>query len=121
MNVKEVRRKRRHMHILKKIHGTTERPRMIVYRSNKHLYLQVIDDEEQKVITGISTLSKEFQESYKGSTTKSKEAAAHLAALMAEKCKKLKISKIVFDRNGYKYHGRVKVLADTLREKGLNF
>lgn len=121
MNMKKAKRLRRHSHIIRKLKGLEKQARVIVFRSNTNFYIQLIDDTQQKVLTGISTLSKEFKEKYTGKSSKSIEAAAQLGVLMSEKCKKLKIKHVVFDRNGYKYHGRIKVLADTLRKKGLKF
>ncbi|RMG82496.1 MAG: 50S ribosomal protein L18 [Bacteroidetes bacterium] len=100
--------------IRKKIHGTAERPRLSVYRSNKEIYAQLIDDVAQKVITGASSLKLDK----KGTKT---EVAAEVGKLIAEKAKAAGIEKVVFDRNGYLYHGRVKALADAAREAGLKF
>lgn len=102
--------------IRKRISGTTERPRLSVYRSNKAIYAQVIDDTEGKTLVAASTLSKDFS----GSGTKIEQSKA-LGQLIAEKAKAAGVNKIVFDRNGYLYHGRVKSLAEGAREGGLDF
>ena len=110
------RRKRR---IRKKVTGTADRPRLTVFRSSKHIYAQVVDDITDKAITGCSTLSKTLLSDLEG---KDKSArAAVVGKAIAEACKKHGISKVVFDRNGYAYHGRVKTLADSAREAGLEF
>ena len=110
------RRKRR---IRKKVSGTADRPRLTVFRSSKHIYAQIVDDLTDKAITGCSTLSKELLSELEG---KDKSASAAIVGkAIAEACKKQGITKVVFDRNGYAYHGRVKTLADSAREAGLEF
>jgi large subunit ribosomal protein L18 len=113
------KRKRRHKRVKKKVLGTSQRPRLNVYRSNTHFYAQFIDDIEKRVIMGVSTSSEEFKKKHEQSGTV--EAAKHLGKLMAEKAKKNKIDICVFDRSGYLYHGRVKAFAESLREAGLKF
>ena len=110
-------RKIRHRRIRAKISGTANRPRVCVYKSLKHLYLQFIDDEKGHTLLGLSDmhLSKKEQEK-----PKLKRAEA-LAKLAAKKAKKLGIKAIVFDRSGYPYHGIVKKIAETLRQEGLKF
>ncbi len=111
---KEARRIRIKYRIRKKIFGTAERPRLTVFRSNKQIYLQFIDDIEGKTLLSVSSLEKEVAES------KNKIDQAKLVGkLAAEKSKAVGISKAIFDRNGYLYHGRVKALADAAREGGL--
>jgi len=107
-------RKRRHKKIRSKMTGTESRPRLCVFRSNQHIYAQLIDDENNKVLAQASDMS--FK---KGLTNieKAKKVGEMIAKLGEEK----KISEIVFDRAGYKYHGRVKALAESIREKGLKF
>ncbi len=112
-------RERRHRRIVKKLKGTNQRPRVVVFRSKKHFYAQVIDDSEQKVITGISTLNKEFKE--KNIKANNTEGAKVIGKLFAEKLKSLGIERIAFDRAGYKYHGRVRAFAEGTREGGLIF
>ncbi len=104
----------------KKIVGTTERPRLVVYRSNKYLHAQLVDDSRQKVLMGMFDKSKMAREALKDAKTKT-EKSHILGKIFAEQAKKLKITKIVFDRNGYHYHGRVKSFADGAREGGLDF
>ncbi len=113
------RRLRRHKRIRKKIMGTAERPRLCVYKSLKHIYAQLIDDEAQRVITGVSTLTPKIRELIKNGGNK--EAAKLVGKMIAEKALSLGIKKVVFDRNGFKYHGRIKALADSAREAGLIF
>jgi len=110
---------KRKIRIREKISGTKERPRMCVYRSLKHLYVQIIDDEDGRTLVSASTISKDFDINLKNK--KNLEAAKALGKLIAEKAKALGITKVVFDRNGYKYHGRVKSIADAAREAGLIF
>jgi len=117
--MKKIGRQRRHKRITKKIQGTAQRPRLLVFRSKKHIYAQVVNDESHKVLTGISTLSKEF----KGKNIKSTDmqAAKELGKLVAQKAAGLGVKTVSFDRSGYKYHGRVKSLAEGVREGGLKF
>ncbi len=96
-----------------KISGTAERPRMSVFRSNKQIYVQVIDDEAQKTLASASSLGLEKMNK--------SEQAAQVGKLIAEKAQAAGISAVVFDRNGYLYHGRVKAVADAAREAGLKF
>lgn len=112
-------RRRRHLRITKKIKGREESPRLVVFRSKKHIYTQLVNDIASRVITGCSTLSKEFRESNLKSSTK--EGAKEVGKLIARKALNLGIKKICFDRAGYKYHGRVKALAEGAREGGLEF
>jgi len=109
----------KHQRIRKKISGTTERPRLDVFRSLKHIYAQVIDDDTGKTLTSASTLSKEFKEQKKKSCNI--EAAKIVGELIAEKTLAKGIQKVVFDRGGYLLHGRVKALAQGARDKGLEF
>ena len=112
-------RKRRKRSIRRKVSGTAERPRLTVYRSLKHIYAQVIDDETRQVLTEASTLGKAKREQLAGQ--KKKEQARKVGTALAEKCKAKGIAQVVFDRNGYKYHGRVLELATGAREGGLQF
>ncbi|NPA80740.1 MAG: 50S ribosomal protein L18 [Thermotogae bacterium] len=116
------RRKRRHLRVRKRIEGTPERPRMVVRRSNKHIYVQIVLDppfSSSIVITGASTLSPELRERIKGMSKT--EQAKEVGKLIAERAKAKGITKVVFDRAGYRYHGRVKALAEGAREGGLEF
>lgn len=103
---------------MSRIIGKKDRPRLVVHRSNRQLYAQIIDDYSGKVITGASTLSEEMKDQ-KSKTPK--ERARALGKLIAEKALKLKVSKVIFDRKKLKYHGNVKELADGAREGGLEF
>lgn len=117
---KKAARQRRHKHILRRLRGTGERPRVVIFRSNKHIYAQAVDDLQQRTLFSASTLSKEIREQI--AQTKGKTAQAKLVGLLlAETAKKNNIKKIVFDRAGYLYHGRVKALAEGAREGGLDF
>jgi len=110
-------RKKRKVRIRKKVRGSQERPRMSVFRSSKHIYVQIVDDTTGSVLTSASSLSPEFREgSGKGSVV---ESAKKIGAMVAEKALAKDIRQVVFDRNGYLYHGRVKALAEGAREKGL--
>lgn len=112
------RRSRIRMRIRKKIKGTAESPRLAVYRSNKQIYVQVVDD-----LNGVTLLSASSREKDVAAQTgiKKSEQAKLVGKLLAAKCKEKGIESVVFDRSGYKYHGRVKSLADAAREGGLKF
>lgn len=113
-------RDKRHKRIRKKIVGTKDRPRLSVRRSINHLYAQVIDDTAGKTLVQVSTLSADLKGSLKKSAGNVKGAVL-LGAAIADKCKKEGITKVVFDRAGYLYHGRIKALADAARKGGLSF
>ena len=115
---KTERRKRIKLRIHKKVFGTSERPRIAVFRSNKQIYAQVIDDESGKTLLSASSREKEVASPEK---LKKTEQAAKVGMLLANKCKEAGIKTVVFDRGGYKYHGRVKSLAEAAREGGLKF
>ncbi len=123
MAVKTRREKRiiRHKRIRKKIFGTAERPRMAFYRSLNNLYVQIIDDEKGHTIISASTIDKDFVQKYGKRGGKSIEDAKRLGEFIAEKALEKGITKVVFDRGGFKYHGKVKAFADAAREKGLQF
>jgi large subunit ribosomal protein L18 len=113
-------RERSKTRIRKKIFGTTEKPRLTVYRSLNHLYAQVIDDTNGVTVASASTLSKELAESVKES--KGKVSKGKLVGnLLAKKAKEKNITDVVFDRNGYRYHGRIQAIAEGAREGGLKF
>jgi large subunit ribosomal protein L18 len=117
---KKETRQRRHQHFLKHVRGTGERPRLVVFRSAQHIYAQIVDDQQQKTLFSVSTLTKDIQE--KLGKAKGKIAQAKLVGMhLAEVAKGKNVIKIVFDRGGYLYHGRVKALADGAREGGLEF
>lgn len=113
---KRERRRRRKLHIRKKISGTAKRPRLCVYRSNKHIYVQAIDDKESTTIASVSNVEADYRE-----LTNSVETGKKLGMVIGERLKKKKIESIVFDRNGHMYHGIVKNIADGAREAGLKF
>lgn len=119
-NPKESARLRRKKHIRKRISGTPEKPRLVVFRSAKHIYAQLIDDVNQKTITGVSSLTKELRPEVEKAKSKV-EVAKLVGKGIAEKAKQLKLEQVVFDRNGYIYHGRVKAVAEGAREGGLKF
>ena len=110
------KRQRRHWHIRKKVSGTSEIPRMCVYRSLNHIYVQLIDDEAGKTLASASTVEKGFE-----GKASNVEGAALVGKKIAEKAIEAGIKKVVFDRAGFKFHGRVKSLADAAREAGLEF
>ena len=113
------RRRRIHYRIRKVVNGTAERPRMVVFRSNKQIYVQVIDDEQGVTLCAAASNDKELAAQCKGKN--GIEAAAIVGKAIAERAKAKGISKIAFDRGGYLFHGRVKSLADAAREGGLDF
>jgi len=115
-NTKEESRKRIHLRIKKKVKGAAEKPRLTVFRSNKGIYAQLIDDTSGKVMTSSASTSLD-----KNTKITKIEQAKEVGKLIASKAKDLNITNIVFDRSGYLYHGRVKALADGAREAGLNF
>jgi len=104
--------------VRKNISGTTQKPRMSVFRSNKHISVQVIDDTTGKTLVSASSLNKEIVEQNKINKT---DKAALVGKLLAERAVKAGVEQVVFDRNGYIYHGRVKALADASRKEGLKF
>lgn len=112
---RNVARLRRHARIRKTLSGSPEIPRLNVFRSNKQIFVQVIDDENKKTLASSSSVALNLQ---KGSNI---EAAKLVGKDIAQKCNKLKIKKVVFDRGGYLYHGRVQALAESARENGLDF
>jgi len=119
MAMQIVGRERRKLRIRRKISGTAERPRVTVFRSTKHIYVQAVDDVSGKTLAHVSTLSKDVRAAI-GEDTKS-DAAKKVGAGIAKALKAKGIDSIVFDRNGYLYHGRVKALAEAAREAGLKF
>jgi large subunit ribosomal protein L18 len=111
------RRYRRHLRVRKKIAGTPERPRLVVFRSSKHIYAQLVDDTRGVTLIGASDRTEGVQPEAKGKTGKS----FALGQLIAVKAKAKGIVRVVFDRGGYQYHGRVKAVADGARKGGLEF
>ena len=112
-------RKNRHVRVRQKVHGTPERPRLNVYRSNSHIYAQVIDDIDGHTLVSASTLDKEIKD--KLSSTQNKEAAKLVGELVGKRALDKGINEVVFDRSGYIYHGRIRELAEGAREAGLKF
>lgn len=116
---KEETRARRKKRIRKKVTGTTERPRLTVFRSARHIYAQVIDDTRGATLAAASTLTSGVKEG--ASEANKTDAAKQVGAAIAKVCSEKGISKVVFDRNGYIYHGRIRALAEGAREAGLSF
>ncbi|MGH9185513.1 MAG: 50S ribosomal protein L18 [Acidimicrobiales bacterium] len=108
---------RRHNRVRKAVRGTAERPRLAVFRSNKHITAQVIDDIAGRTLAAASTTEPDLR----GDATGNKDAASKVGALVAERAKAAGVSKVVFDRGGFRYHGRVAALAAAAREEGLEF
>lgn len=115
---RDVARKRRHLRVRKKIFGTSEVPRLTVHKSLKNIYAQLIDDEEGVTLAAASTQDKAFKGEKLGCNI---ESAKKVGQLLAERALDKGINKVVFDRSGYRYHGRIKALADAARETGLKF
>lgn len=113
--LKTVRRNRRRRGLRKRLVGTPERPRLSVFRSSKHIYAQVIDDTDGKTIASAGTVAAKVT---KGGNL---DAAKQVGTQIAEKAKAAGVTEVAFDRNGFRYHGRVKALADAAREGGLKF
>ena len=113
---KEIRRRARYS-IRKKISGTSERPRLSIYRSNQEIYAQLIDDEFGKTLGSVSSKNKAFSNKSVNKT----EQATEVGKMIAQAAKKIGVDKVVFDRGGFLYHGRIKALADAARESGLIF
>jgi len=116
---RRVARLRRHVRVRAKISGTTEIPRLSVYRSPNHIYAQVIDDIQGRTIAAASTLDAEIKGDLEGKTKTGKSEL--VGSLIAKRAKSKGVEKVAFDRGGFKYHGRVKALADAAREEGLKF
>lgn len=110
-------RKKRHARVRAKLSGTAERPRLNIYRSNKNIYAQLIDDANGVTLASASTLDKELSLESTGNA----EAAQKVGELIAKRAVEKGIKEVVFDRGGYLYHGRIKALADAARENGLQF
>jgi large subunit ribosomal protein L18 len=116
LNKKESRKKR-HRSLRKRVTGTSERPRLAVFRSARHIYVQVIDDLVRRTLVSAT----DIEEALRTVTGPKKERAKQVGAAVAKKCLEKGIDKVVFDRAGYKYHGRVSALAEAAREAGLKF
>lgn len=116
LNDKQRKRLHRKIHIRKSIYGTAERPRMTVFKSGRNLYVQVINDDEGKTLASISTLEKDFV-----SLKANVDGATKLGEALGSRLKEKNITTVVFDRNGYLYHGVIKALADATRATGIVF
>jgi len=116
---RERSRVRRHHRVRLRVYGTPDRPRMNVFRSNAHLYAQVIDDTTGKTLVSASTLDKEIKGKLKSGANLA--AAMAVGRLVAERALQANLKSVVFDRGGYRFHGRIKALAEASREKGLKF
>jgi large subunit ribosomal protein L18 len=117
-NASETRRRartRRHVRVRKKIHGTPERPRLAVFRSNRHIVAQVIDDESGRTLAAASSLEADLR----GGPTSNVATATRVGTLVAERAKAAGVDRVVFDRGGFLYHGRVAAVAEAAREAGL--
>jgi large subunit ribosomal protein L18 len=116
---RDLHRRRIHARVRTRVKGTAERPRLCVYRSLGHIYAQIVDDRAGRTLVSASSLDKETRKQLKGGGNVA--AAKVVGKAIAERALAAKIQKVVFDRGGYKYHGRVKALADAAREAGLQF
>ena len=119
VKTREQRRERRHRRVRAKVHGTAERPRLVVHRSINHVEGQVVDDVSGRTLVGLSTLDASLRE--KRSELNKTEASHAAGKALAEKAREMGVTKVVFDRGGYVYHGRVKAFAEGAREGGLDF
>ncbi len=115
---KLARRKRRRQHIRKKLKGSATRPRLTVYRSARHIYCQAVDDFTGATLASASTMSKDVKEELTANSG-NVQGATTIGELIATRLKEQGISKLSFDRNGYKYHGRVQAIAEALRKEGI--
>jgi len=120
IRLKKEKLQRRRKHIHKRVSGSAERPRLVVFRSSRHIYAQLKDDENMRTITGCSTRSPALRDEI-GKVSSKIEQASLIGRHIAELAQKKSIKTVTFDRNGRKYHGRIKALADAAREGGLNF
>jgi large subunit ribosomal protein L18 len=120
MKAKRARRDKAHLRVRKSVQGTAERPRLAVYKSLRYIYAQVIDDTRGVTLAAANSSDPAIREAL-GSSTAGKEAAKRVGELVAQRAREKGVDKVVFDRGGYIYHGRVQALADAAREKGLQF
>jgi large subunit ribosomal protein L18 len=118
--IKLKRRIRRKMHLRKNLHGGGDKPRLTVIRSSKHIYAQIIDDNEHRTLVSASTIDKELRELIKPEMKKSDKSKL-IGSELAKRAIKANIERVIFDRNGFLYHGRIKAFADGAREAGLKF
>ncbi|XP_071691580.1 large ribosomal subunit protein uL18c-like [Rutidosis leptorrhynchoides] len=114
-------RQARHARIRKKVEGTPERPRLCVFRSNKHMYVQVIDDTKMHTLASASTMQKPLSEEFDFTSGPTIDVAKKIGEAIAKSCIEKGITAVAFDRGGYPYHGRIQALADSAREHGLKF
>ena len=114
MQSRQISRQRRHRRVRKKVRGTAARPRLAVFRSNKHIYAQVIDDVSGRTLAAASTVEKDF-----GDATATVEAAKKVGTVVGERAKSAGVDAVVLDRGGFRYHGRVAAVADGARAAGL--
>jgi large subunit ribosomal protein L18 len=119
VELKREARLKRHLRVRKKVEGTQERPRLSLFKSARHIYAQVIDDEAGRTLAAASSLSLQMLQG--GKVGDKKERAKAVGKMVAEAAMKADVRKVVLDRGGYRYHGRVKALADSAREAGLEF
>ena len=120
MKAKRERRERAHLRVRKRVRGSAERPRLSIYKSLRFIYAQIIDDERGVTLAAANSADPAIKEQV-GSSTASKAAAKLVGELVAQRAKDKGVDKVVFDRGGYVYHGRVQALADAARDKGLQF
>ncbi len=119
---RNLQRRRRHARVRKKVHGSAARPRLVVFRSLRNIEGQIVDDESRRTILGLSTLASELRQASGDDEDGRKVGQARAAGrLLARKAKEQGIERVVFDRGGFKYHGRVKAFAEGAREGGLEF
>lgn len=119
MNPRRLGRIVRHKRVRRKVHGTAERPRLVVFRSARHIYAQVVDDDAGHTIVSAGSIERAFKELTPSGGNRG--GAAVLGGLLAERARQKGVEAVAFDRNGYLYHGRVKAVADAAREGGLVF
>jgi large subunit ribosomal protein L18 len=119
VTIKKIAKGRIRKRIRKKIQGTSKRPRVHVFKSNRYVYTQVINDEDGRILASASTLEKEFKE--KNKNFKNVEACQMLGEMMVKRLKAKKIERVIFDRGVYRYHGCIKALAEAMRKGGLTF
>ncbi|MFP3866989.1 MAG: 50S ribosomal protein L18 [Desulfobacteraceae bacterium] len=118
-NRKQEARQKRKKRVRKKIFGVENQPRLTVFKTSRHIYAQIIDDLKGHTLAAASTLDKELRE--KAANLKGMEKAREVGVLLAQKAKQVGVQRVAFDRNGFLYHGRIKNLADSCREQGLEF
>lgn len=119
-NVRTPRRRLRQSRVRKKVRGTDARPRLTIFRSARHIYAQIISDQEGRTLVAASSLSKELRDAVSGRTG-NRDAAKQVGQLIAKRAIDAGLKSVVFDRNGFLYHGRVQCLAEAAREAGLEF